>query len=156
MFAFIQIGAVSAALKRRRKKPEPRPDELFAGVPKPSTVLVELVCADWIKNGVHMKRKVEHPHYDTVRETSTVKTDWYWIEITRSVYRGRSEDVRWRMVSPNVSLSDHETALLKAAKTKAEQLAADRAVAECEAKGQEAALQAIEKYLNINQKEEKI
>jgi hypothetical protein len=137
--------------KNWKKDKPPRPDELFKGAPKPSTVLVEMIAADLVKNLPDPKIKTEEDFKVKVSRTQTITTDWYTLnKVDRQHLYDREIYTNWYLISPAVSLTSHEKTILEKAWEQMSQLKAARAAAEREAQNQNNALKAIEKRLKID------
>lgn len=148
---FDMLAAWRECLSNRKKGKPPRPDELFKGAPKPSTVLVEMIAADLVKNLPDPKIKTEEDFKVKVSRTQTITTDWYTLsKVDRQHLYDREIYTSWHLISPAVSLTSHEKTILEKAWEQMSQLKAARAAAEREAKNQNNALMAIEKRLKID------
>lgn len=148
---FDMLAAWRECVSNRKKGKPPRPDELFSGAPKPSTVLVEMIAADLVKNLPDTDESVaENMGYSFTR-TLTVSTDWYTLlKKDRQERHPYSLHSSWYLTNPAIALTTHEETILKKAWEKMSQLKAARAAAEREAQNQNNALQAIEKRLKID------
>lgn len=143
--------AVCAALRHKRQR-QPKPDELFAGVPKPTTILVEMIAADLIKMLPDFEDEYtppRHPYDETVR-TSALKTDWYELVRTTRQRGHYKPHITWRLQTPTIILSDREEKILDKAWAEMSSLKAKKAAAVAEAKNQDNALKAIEKRLGLD------
>lgn len=137
--------------KNWKKDKPPRHDELFKGAPKPSTVLVEMIAADLVKNLPDADEAVAQNTGYYVTRTTSVSTDWYTLQrIDRRERYPDSLHTSFHLTNPAIALTTHEETILKKAWEQMSQLKAARAAAEREAENQNNALKAIEKRLKID------